>query len=47
MLQEVGHEALVESLVRGNIDWGISTRPPRRKTIEHAEISFLEIVFVV
>ncbi len=44
-VREVGHEALVESLVRGNIDWGISTRPPRRKTIEHAEIGSFEIVF--
>jgi DNA-binding transcriptional LysR family regulator len=44
-VRQVGHEALVDSLVRGNIDWGISTRPPKRKSIEHAEIGSFDIVF--
>jgi DNA-binding transcriptional LysR family regulator len=44
-VRQVGHEALVDDLIRGNIDWGISTRPPKRKTIEHAEIGSFDIVF--
>jgi DNA-binding transcriptional LysR family regulator len=44
-VRQVGHEALVDSLVRGNIDWGISTRAPKRKSIEHAEIGSFDIVF--
>lgn len=39
------HEVLVDNLLRGNIDWGISLRKPRRKSLCCEEIGSFEIVF--
>ena len=44
-IRQADHEVLVDNLVHGNIDWGISLRRPKRKTIEYAEIGSFEIVF--
>ncbi len=39
------HQQLVENLNSGNIDWGISLRPPARKTIDYSKIGSFELVF--
>lgn len=44
-LKQVSHESLVDNLMLKNIDWGISVRKPKRKSIDYAEIGSFEIVF--
>lgn len=39
------HETLIENLIQGNIDWGISAKMPQRKSLSCAEIGSFEIVF--
>ena len=39
------HEVLIDNLLQGNIDWGISLRRPRRKNIAFEEIGSFEMVF--
>ena len=39
------HGVLVDNLLQGNIDWGISARPPNRKSLDYAEIGSFELVF--
>jgi DNA-binding transcriptional LysR family regulator len=39
------HETLLGNLLQGHIDWGISLRKPKRKSIEYAEIGTFEVVF--
>ena len=38
-------DVLIENLVQGNIDWGISLRKPKRKSLEYKEIGSFEVVF--
>lgn len=40
-----GHDTLLDNLSQGNIDWGISLRKPKRKSIAYAEIDSFEMVF--
>jgi DNA-binding transcriptional LysR family regulator len=44
-VRQSDHEVLVDNLLQGNIDWGISLRKPKRKNVEYAEIGSFEIVF--
>ncbi len=44
-LRQVGHDILVDNLLQGYIDWGISLRKPKRKSLEVAEIGSFELVF--
>jgi LysR family transcriptional activator of nhaA len=44
-VKQVSHESLVDNLLQNNIDWGISVRKPKRKTVDYAEIGSFEIVF--
>lgn len=39
------HEVLIDNLMQGNVDWGISLRKPKRKSLDYAEIGSFEIVF--
>ena len=39
------HSVLVENLATGNIDWGISLRKPKRKSLNYEEIESFEINF--
>ena len=44
-IRQSDHDSLIDNLLRGNIDWGISLRKPKRKSLEVAEIGSFEIVF--
>lgn len=44
-VRQGGHDMLVDNLLQGNIDWGISLRKPKRKSLEVAEIGSFELVF--
>ncbi|POB13388.1 LysR family transcriptional regulator [Halobacteriovorax sp. DA5] len=44
-IRQADHEVLVDNILRGNIDWGISLRKPKRKSLNVAEIGSFEIVF--
>lgn len=44
-LRQTDHESLIDNLLRGNIDWGISLRKPKRRGINYSEIGSFEIVF--
>jgi DNA-binding transcriptional LysR family regulator len=44
-LRQDGHQALVDNLRLGNIDWGISLKEPKKKDISFAEIGSFEVVF--
>jgi len=39
------HDILVDNLIKGNIDWGISVQKPKRKNLEYAEIGSFDLVF--
>ncbi|MEC7275334.1 MAG: LysR family transcriptional regulator [Bdellovibrionota bacterium] len=39
------HQQLVENLNNGNLDWGISLKPPTKKSIDYAKIGSFELVF--
>lgn len=39
------HDTLVDNLINGHIDWGISLRSPKRKSLGHEEIGQFELVF--
>ncbi len=39
------HESLVDNLFNGLIDWGISVREPRRKSLDYAKIGDFNVVF--
>lgn len=43
--RELEHNLLVDSILEGRIDWGISIRPPRRKGLDFAEIGSFSLVF--
>tara|TARA_Y100000768_G_scaffold388943_1_gene389061 strand:+ start:37347 stop:38306 length:960 start_codon:yes stop_codon:yes gene_type:complete len=40
------HEILMHNLVRGTVDWGISTQKPRRKALLFSQIGEYEVEFV-
>jgi LysR family transcriptional activator of nhaA len=44
-IRQFDDETLVDNLLQGNIDWGISLRRPNRKNLDYAEIGSFEIVF--
>lgn len=44
-VRQADSEVLIDSLIHGNIDWGISLRKPKRKDVGYAEIGSFEIVF--
>jgi LysR family transcriptional activator of nhaA len=44
-LRQSDHDTLIINLAQDNVDWGISLRKPKRKSIEFAEIGSFEIVF--
>lgn len=44
-LRQAEHNTLVDNILRGNIDWGISLRRPKRKELECAEIGPFEVAF--
>lgn len=44
-LRQIDHNTLVDNLIRQNIDWGISLRRPKHKSLEYAAIGSFEIVF--
>jgi LysR family transcriptional activator of nhaA len=39
------HSVLVDNVIKGNIDWGISVHKPKRKNINYQEIGSFELVF--
>lgn len=43
--RQADHESLIDNLINGHIDWGISLRKPKRKNIQFEEIGAYEIVF--
>ena len=43
--REYEHEALVENLFNGVIDWGISVKEPHRKSLDYAKIGDFNVVF--
>jgi DNA-binding transcriptional LysR family regulator len=44
-VRQGGHEVLIENLVQGNVDWGISIQKPKRRSLDYAEIGSFEVVF--
>ncbi len=44
-VRQLDHEVLIDNLLKGNIDWGISLRKPKRKNIQAEEIGSFEVVF--
>ncbi len=44
-VRQADHEILIDNLIHGNIDWGITLRRPKRKSIKFEEIGSFEIVF--
>lgn len=43
--RESEHDTLVDNLFHGLIDWGISVKEPRRKSLDYAKIGDFNIVF--
>lgn len=39
------HDQIVENILLGNLDWGISIKPPTRKSIKYSRIGSFELVF--
>lgn len=44
-VRQGSHESLVENILLGNLDWGISLKVPRKKSLNYMEIGSFEIVF--
>lgn len=44
--REHEHEQMIENILLGHIDWGISLRQPARKILSHAHIGSFELNFV-
>ena len=44
-IKQSEHSVIEENIALGNIDWGISLRPPKRKSIASREIGSFELVF--
>ncbi|MCT4640707.1 MAG: LysR substrate-binding domain-containing protein, partial [Bacteriovoracaceae bacterium] len=42
---QANHGVLVESIEKGNIDWGISIQKPKRQSLDYAQIGSFEVVF--
>jgi len=43
--RQVEHNILIDNLINDNIDWGISLRRPKRKSLNYAEIGSFQIAF--
>lgn len=41
----VEHSLLIEDLLKGAVDWGISLREPKRKSLDYAKIGSFKLVF--
>ncbi len=39
------HDQIVENILLGNLDWGISIKPPTRKSINYSRIGSFELLF--
>ncbi|WP_127716782.1 LysR family transcriptional regulator [Halobacteriovorax sp. HLS] len=44
-LRQAEHDVLIDNLLQDNIDWGISHRKPKRKSLNYAEVGSFEVVF--
>ena len=44
--RQVEHDTLVENLINGHVDWGISVHEPSRKNLAFQKIGAFEIVFM-
>lgn len=44
-LRQVEHEILIDNILQDNVDWGISLRKPKRKSLNYSEIGSFQIVF--
>ena len=44
-LRQMDHGILIENLLRGNIDWGITLRKPKRKGLHSAVIGHYDIAY--
>lgn len=44
-IKQSEHSVLEENLAHGNVDWGISLRAPKRKSLDSAKIGTFELVF--
>ncbi len=44
-IRQSDHNVLIENLVSGSLDWGISLRAPKRKSLDYEKIGSFEIVF--
>lgn len=44
-VREYEHDTLIDDLLSGIIDWGISLRKPKRKSLAYSEIGSFELVF--
>jgi len=44
-VRQVEHNILIDNIINGNIDWGISIRKPKRRGLSFEEIGSFEIVF--
>jgi DNA-binding transcriptional LysR family regulator len=44
-MRQFGREALIDNLAKGNIDWAISSRPPKRKNLDYDKIGTFKIAF--
>jgi len=40
------HEQMIENILSGHVDWGISLRPPARKTLNYSRIGSFDLHFV-
>jgi len=43
--RQYDHDQMVDNILTNNIDWGISTRPPTRKSIKYSRIGSFELIF--
>jgi DNA-binding transcriptional LysR family regulator len=44
-VRQADHDMMIENLVKGNVDWGISIQKPKRRSLDYAEIGSFEVVF--
>jgi LysR family transcriptional activator of nhaA len=44
-IRQEEHNVLVDNVLKGNIDWGISVQKPKRKNVDFAEIGSFDLVF--
>jgi DNA-binding transcriptional LysR family regulator len=44
-VRQTSHESLLDNIIKNNIDWGITVRPPTRKSLGYAEIGSFKLVF--